>query len=74
MSRISIVTINDLLTCRNEDKGQQLTAPLFRKHSEDLEKLMSVLDANELQQMYGPLKKLGLAATHFRWGDAATEK
>ncbi len=54
--------------------GQELIAPLFRKHSEDLEKLMSVLDERERQQIYGPLKKLGLAAAAQPPDTSGTEK
>lgn len=43
-------------------EGKRVAAACFEKHAGDLEDLMSVLSANEKQQLYASLKKLGLLA------------
>lgn len=43
-------------------EGRRLAVSMFKKHARDLEAVMSVLDDDEKQQLYGPLKKLGLSA------------
>jgi MarR family transcriptional regulator, 2-MHQ and catechol-resistance regulon repressor len=43
-------------------EGKRVTAACFEKHASDLEDLMSVLSANEKQQLYASMKKLGLLA------------
>jgi MarR family transcriptional regulator, 2-MHQ and catechol-resistance regulon repressor len=43
-------------------EGKRVAAACFEKHASDLEDLMSVLSANEKQQLYASLKKLGLLA------------
>src|SRR5712691_7985548 len=43
-------------------KGKRLAASSFEKHAKDLEALMSALSEKEKEQIYGPLKKLGLLA------------
>jgi DNA-binding MarR family transcriptional regulator len=43
-------------------QGTRLVKKIFAAHSQDLEELMAVLDAGERGQLYGLLKKLGLAA------------
>ena len=43
-------------------EGERIAAACFEKHASDLEDLMSVLSANEKQQLYASLKKLGLLA------------
>jgi MarR family 2-MHQ and catechol resistance regulon transcriptional repressor len=44
------------------EEGKRVAAACFEKHASDLEDLMSVLSANEKQQLYAALKKLGLLA------------
>ena len=43
-------------------KGKRLAASSFERHAKDLEGLMSALSEKEKEQIYGPLKKLGLLA------------
>ena len=43
-------------------EGRRAAVAMFEKHAKDLEALMSVLDDNEKQRLYEPLKKLGLFA------------
>jgi len=43
-------------------EGRRVAASCFEKHASDLEDLTSVLSANEKQQLYASLKKLGLLA------------
>ena len=43
-------------------KGRRLAALSFKRHAKDLEALMSALSEKEKEQIYGPLKKLGLLA------------
>jgi MarR family 2-MHQ and catechol resistance regulon transcriptional repressor len=43
-------------------KGKKLAASSFQRHAKDLEDLMSPLSGKEKEQIYGPLKKLGLLA------------
>jgi MarR family transcriptional regulator, 2-MHQ and catechol-resistance regulon repressor len=43
-------------------EGRRLAVSMFKKHARDLEAVMSVLNGKEKQQLYGPLKKLGLSA------------
>jgi MarR family transcriptional regulator, 2-MHQ and catechol-resistance regulon repressor len=43
-------------------QGKRLAASCFERHAKDLETLMSVLSAREMEQLYGSLKKLGLLA------------
>jgi len=43
-------------------KGKRLAASSFERHAKDLEALMSALSEKEKEQIYGPLKKLGLLA------------
>ena len=43
-------------------KGKRLAVSSFDRHAKDLEALMSVLSEKEKEQIYGPLKKLGLLA------------
>jgi len=43
-------------------QGKRLAASCFERHAKDLEALMSVLSAREMEQLYGSLKKLGLLA------------
>jgi MarR family 2-MHQ and catechol resistance regulon transcriptional repressor len=42
--------------------GKQLAEKCFAAHAKDLEAVMSALSAEEMQQIYGSLKKLGLFA------------
>lgn len=42
-------------------KGKQLVEKAFDEHRKHLEKAMSVLSTAEREQLYGPLKKLGLS-------------
>jgi MarR family 2-MHQ and catechol resistance regulon transcriptional repressor len=44
------------------EEGKRVAAACFEKHASDLEDLMSVLSANEKQQLYASLRKLGLLA------------
>ena len=43
-------------------QGRRLAASSFERHAKDLEALMSALSEKEMEQLYGPLKKLGLLA------------
>lgn len=43
-------------------EGKQVAAQCFENHAKDLETLMLVLSAEEKQQIYGSLKKLGMLA------------
>ena len=43
-------------------KGKRLAVSSFDRHAKDLEALMSALSEKEKEQIYGPLKKLGLLA------------
>jgi len=43
-------------------EGKQLAASSFERHAKDLEALMSPLSEKEKEQIYEPLKKLGLLA------------
>lgn len=43
-------------------EGRRLARSIFEKHAGELEELFSVLSENEMRQLYGPLKKLGLFA------------
>ena len=43
-------------------EGKRLAASSFERHAKDLEELMSPLSEKEKEQIYGPLKKLGLLA------------
>jgi MarR family transcriptional regulator, 2-MHQ and catechol-resistance regulon repressor len=43
-------------------QGKRLVTKVFEAHSRDLEALMGVLDEEERAELYGLLKKLGLAA------------
>lgn len=43
-------------------RGRRLVQTVFESHSQDLEGLMAVLDRVERTELYGLLKKLGLAA------------
>ena len=43
-------------------RGRRLVQTVFESHSQDLEALMAVLDRAERTELYGLLKKLGLAA------------
>ncbi|HTA84964.1 MAG TPA: MarR family transcriptional regulator, partial [Silvibacterium sp.] len=43
-------------------RGRRLVQTVFESHSQDLEGLMVVLDRAERTELYGLLKKLGLAA------------
>jgi len=43
-------------------KGKRLASSCFERHARDLEALMSALSEKEKEQIYGPLKKLGLLA------------
>lgn len=43
-------------------KGKRLASSSFERHAKDLDALMSALSEKEKEQIYGPLKKLGLAA------------
>jgi DNA-binding MarR family transcriptional regulator len=43
-------------------EGKRVAASCFEKHASDLEAVMSVLSGKEKKQVYGSLKKLGLAA------------
>jgi MarR family transcriptional regulator, 2-MHQ and catechol-resistance regulon repressor len=44
------------------ERGKELATSSFKKHSEDLEALMSVFSHEEKELLYGLLKKLGLRA------------
>ena len=44
------------------EKGRQVAQSVYKAHAEELEALMAVLQDEETQALYGPLKKLGLAA------------
>src|ERR1700726_2615206 len=43
-------------------KGKRLAASCFEQHARDLEALMSALSEQEMEQLYGSLKNLGLLA------------
>ena len=43
-------------------EGKRLAASSFERHAKDLEALMSALSEEEMEQLYGSLKKLGLLA------------
>jgi MarR family transcriptional regulator, 2-MHQ and catechol-resistance regulon repressor len=43
-------------------EGKRLAASCFERHAKDLETLMAVLSAKEMEELYRPLKKLGLLA------------
>jgi MarR family 2-MHQ and catechol resistance regulon transcriptional repressor len=43
-------------------EGRSVSASCFEKHARDLEGVLSVLSADEKEQMYSSLKKLGLFA------------
>ena len=43
-------------------KGKRLASSSFDRHAKDLDALMSALSEEEKEQIYQPLKKLGLAA------------
>jgi MarR family 2-MHQ and catechol resistance regulon transcriptional repressor len=43
-------------------QGKRLAASCFERHAKDLEALMSALSLEEKEQLYEPLKKLGLLA------------
>jgi MarR family transcriptional regulator, 2-MHQ and catechol-resistance regulon repressor len=43
-------------------EGRLLVEQAFREHEEDLNRVMSVLDPGEKEQLYRPLKKLGMFA------------
>jgi MarR family 2-MHQ and catechol resistance regulon transcriptional repressor len=43
-------------------EGKQLAASCFERHAKDLETLMAVLSAKEMEELYRSLKKLGLLA------------
>src|SRR6266850_4562924 len=43
-------------------KGKRLAASCFERHAKDLEALMSALSEEEMEQLYGSLKKLGVLA------------
>ncbi len=43
-------------------EGKRLAASSFERHAKDLEELMSPLSEKEKEQIYEPLKKLGLLA------------
>src|SRR6202521_2318562 len=43
-------------------QGKRLAASCFEKHAKDLQELMSALSEREKEQVYRPLKKLGLLA------------
>jgi len=43
-------------------RGKRLITTVYEAHSRDIEALMAVLDAGERAELYGLLKKVGLAA------------
>jgi MarR family 2-MHQ and catechol resistance regulon transcriptional repressor len=43
-------------------RGRRLAASCFERHARDLEALMSVLSEEEIEQLHGSLKKLGMLA------------
>src|SRR6266404_1553470 len=43
-------------------EGKRLAASSFERHAKDVEALMSALSEEEMEQLYGSLKKLGLLA------------
>src|SRR5258707_9486900 len=43
-------------------QGRRLAASSYERHAKDLEALMSALSEEEMEQLYGSLKKLGLLA------------
>jgi MarR family 2-MHQ and catechol resistance regulon transcriptional repressor len=43
-------------------QGRRLAASSYQRHAEDLEALMSALSEEEMEQLFGSLKKLGLLA------------
>ena len=43
-------------------EGKRLAASCFEQHAKDLETLMAVLSAKEMEELYRSLKKLGLLA------------
>ena len=45
-------------------EGKRLAASSFERHAKDLEELMSPLSEKEKEQIYEPLKKLGLLAAN----------
>ena len=44
-------------------QGRRLATSSYERHAKDLEALMSALSEEEMEQLYGSLKKLGLLAT-----------
>ncbi|HSU31220.1 MAG TPA: MarR family transcriptional regulator [Bryobacteraceae bacterium] len=55
-------------------EGRLVVERAFKEHSQDLERVMSVLDTDEKEQLYTPLKKLGRVAAEALHGKAAVEK
>ena len=57
-------------------EGKRLAISSFERHAKDLEALMSALTEQEMEQLYGSLKKLGLLAAekleeqHLRLGSS----
>src|SRR6266478_9523400 len=43
-------------------EGKRLAASSFERHAKDLEALMSALSEEEMEQLYGSLRKLGIFA------------
>jgi MarR family 2-MHQ and catechol resistance regulon transcriptional repressor len=43
-------------------EGKRLAASSFERHAEDLEAVMTALSEQEMEQLYGSIKKLGLLA------------
>jgi MarR family 2-MHQ and catechol resistance regulon transcriptional repressor len=55
-------------------EGRLMIQRAFREHSEDLDRVMSVLDNNQKQELYAALKKLGQFAAEALKGNTAAEK
>lgn len=51
-------------------KGREMIEKAYAEHAEQLEAAMASLDAEEKQQLYGMLKKLGHSVTAAAWPDA----
>jgi len=54
-------------------QGRELVEKAFEAHALDLEQLMAVLDAEEREELYGLIKKVGLAAAARNSGSLATK-
>ena len=55
-------------------EGRQLIDRAFKEHSADLDRVMSVLDTAEKNELYADLKKLGQSAAETLRQNVAVEK